>query len=235
MLYFNGKPESARVPVKAVIFDLDGTLLDTKEIYYDIIDIVFRKLHFPRVGREVLMEAASEAEFNWDMILPAGVMIRKEEVLLEVRTIIKEVSPPLFRQRTKLIAGAAEILKSLHGAGSRIGVVTSSRVTHLDMKMHAIEKTGVAELFDAVITPDDVRMKKPSPEPLYECAKRLGVTPAECVYVGDMGVDIKAGKSAGMKTVAVLTGFDDYVLLENEHPDVILETVASLMRTLTFS
>jgi HAD superfamily hydrolase (TIGR01662 family) len=228
VLHFNGKAESAGVPVKAVIFDMDGTLLDTKEIYYDIIDIVFRKLNFPRVGREVLVKAASEAEFNWDIILPAGVKARKEQVLLDVRAIIGEISPPLFRQRTKLFAGADEVLKSLRGAGSRIGVVTSSRTRYLDMKMRAIEDSGVAALFDAIITPDDVRMKKPSPEPLFECARRLAVAPGECVYVGDMRVDIKAGKSAGMKTVAVLTGFDGYDLLENEHPDVILETVASL-------
>ena len=234
VLHFNGKAGSAGVPVSAVIFDLDGTLLDTKEIYYDIIHIVFEKLGFPLVRREVLVEAAAEGEFNWDRVLPAGLTLRKEEVLLEVRAILEAISPPLFRQRTKLIAGADEILKSLHGAGSRIGVVTSSRIKHLGMKMHAIEKTGVAELFDAIITPDDVQMKKPSPEPLYECARRLGVAPGECVYVGDMRVDIKAGKSAGMKTVGVLTGFEDYDLLENEHPDLILDTVASLKNYFTF-
>jgi HAD superfamily hydrolase (TIGR01662 family) len=217
-----------------VIFDLDGTLLDTREIYYDIIDIVFEKLDFPRVPKEVLVEAAAEGEFNWDRVLPAGLTLRKEEVLLEVRAILEAISAPLFRQRTKLISGADEILKSLRGAGSRIGVVTSSRKKHLGMKMHAIKKTGIPELFDAIITPDDVQMKKPSPEPLYECAKRMGVSPGECVYVGDMRVDIKAGKSAGMKTVGVLTGFEDYDLLENEHPDLILETVASLKNYFTF-
>ncbi len=50
----------------------------------------------------------------------------------------------------------------------------------------------------------------------------------ECLYVGNMRLDIKAGKSVGMKSIGVLTGFDDYDLLENEHPDLIIETVASL-------
>jgi len=234
MLYFNGKSETTRVPVKAVIFDLDGTLLDTKEIFYDVINIVFKKLNFPGVGREALAEAAAYGEFNWDMVLPAGLKVRKEEVLLQVRAIIEEISPPLFRERTKPIAGADEILKSLHGAGSKIGVVTSSRKRHLDMKMQSLEESGVAVLFEAIITADDVQMKKPSPEPLYECARRLGVAPGECVYVGDMRVDMKAGKSAGMTTVGVLTGFDDYDHLENEHPDLILESVASLKHHLSF-
>jgi pyrophosphatase PpaX len=234
MLYFNGKAKTTRVLVKAVMFDLDGTLLDTKEIFYDVINIVFKKLSFPHVGREVLVEAAAEGEFDWDMLLPAELKVRKEEVLLQVRAIIEEISPPLFRKRTRPIAGADEILKSLHGAGSKIGVVTSSRMRHLEMKMSALEKSGVAVLFDAIVTADDVQLKKPSPEPLYECARRLGVAPGECVYVGDMRVDLKAGKSAGMTTVGVLTGFDDYDHLENEHPDLILESVASLKHHLSY-
>ena len=233
MIYFNGKAETPRVPVKAVIFDLDGTLLDTKEIFYDIINIVFNKLNFPGVGREALAEAAAEGEFNWDMVLPAGLKVGKEEALLQVRAIIEEISPPLFRKRTRPIAGAEEILKSLHRAGSKLGVVTSSRKRHLDMKMHALEESGSVVLFDAIITADDVQMKKPDPEPLYECARRLGVAPGECVYVGDMRVDLKAGKSAGMTTVGVLTGFDDHDHLENEHPDLILDSVASLKHHLS--
>jgi HAD superfamily hydrolase (TIGR01662 family) len=234
MLYFNGRPETPRVLVKAVIFDLDGTLLDTKEIFYDIINIVFNKLNFPGVGREALAEAAAEGEFNWDMVIPGGLKVRKEEVLLQVRTIIEEISPPLFRERTRPIAGAGEILKFLYGAGSKIGVVTSSRMKHVEMKMHALEESGTAVLFDAIITADDVQMKKPDPEPLYECARRLGVAPGECVYVGDMRVDLKAGKSAGMTTVGVLTGFDDHDHLENEHPALILDSIASLKHHLSF-
>ena len=234
MIYFNGKAATPRVRVRAVIFDLDGTLLDTKEIFYDVINIVFEKLSFPRLGREVLVEAAAEGEFNWDMVLPAGLKVRKEEVLLQVRAIIEEISPPLFRKRTRPIAGAEEVLKSLHGAGSKLGVVTSSRKRHVDMKMHALEESGTAVLFDAIITADDVQLKKPDPEPLCECARRLGVTPGECVYVGDMRVDLKAGKSAGMTTVGVLTGFDDLDHLENEHPDLILDSVASLKHHFSF-
>ncbi len=234
VLYFNGKADGAEVPVKAVLFDLDGTLLDTKAIYYDIIHRVLEKLDLPLVRKEVLVEAAAEGEFNWDVVLPPGLKDRKEEVLRKARAMIEEISPPLFRERTTLIAGADESLKALHGAGSRIGGVTSSRTRHLEAKMHAFEKSGVDVLFDAMITADDVQMKKPAPEPLYACARRLGVAPGECVYVGDMRVDIKAGKSAGMKTVGVLTGFDDYDHLKNEHPDVILETVALLRNTFTF-
>jgi phosphoglycolate phosphatase len=234
MLYFNGKTKTPRVPVKAFIFDLDGTLLDTIEIFYDIINLVFKKLSFPGVAREALAEAAAEGEFKWDMVLPAGLETRKEEVLLKVRASIEEISPPLFRQRTKSIAGVDGVLKFLHGAGSKIGVVTSSNMKNVEMKMHALEESGIVSLFGAIITADDVQMKKPSPEPLYECARRLGVAPSECVYVGDMRVDLKAGKSAGMTTVGVLTGFDDYDHLENEHPALILDSVASLKHHLSF-
>jgi phosphoglycolate phosphatase-like HAD superfamily hydrolase len=63
---------------------------------------------------------------------------------------------------------------------------------------------------------------------LLECARRLGENPEKCAYVGDATVDIVAGKAAGMRTIAVLTGVDDYEAIKAEDPDMILESVSQL-------
>ncbi len=232
MLYLKKKKDDPGFRIKAVIFDLDGTLLDTKEIFFIILDEVFQEFRFPMVSRELLVEAAADGEFNWDMVLPEEIRTHKEAILPKVRDVIHKISPPLFLERAELIAGADEFLRVLSSAGVKIGLVTSTNSRQLDVKLHPLRKSGIDRLLGAVVAADDVQKRKPAPEPLLECAARLGVPPGECVYVGDMRVDIRAGKSAGMRTVGVLTGFDSCPILKAENPDMILDTVASLQEKL---
>jgi HAD superfamily hydrolase (TIGR01509 family) len=232
MLYLKKKEDDPGFRIKAVIFDLDGTLLDTKEIFFIILDEVFQEFRFPVVSRELLVEAAADGEFNWDKVLPEEIRTYKEEILPKVWDVIHKISPPLFLEKAELIAGADDFLRVLYSAGVKIGLVTSTNMRQLDMKLHPFRKSGTDSLLGAIVTADDVEKRKPAAEPLLECAGRLGVPPGECVYVGDMGVDIRAGKSAGMKTIGVLTGFDSCEILEAEGPDMILDTVVSLQEKL---
>jgi HAD superfamily hydrolase (TIGR01509 family) len=232
MLYLKERQDDPGFRIGAVIFDLDGTLLDTKEIFFIILEQVFQEFRFPMVSRELLVEAAADGEFNWDMVLPGEIRTHKDEILPKVWEVIHRISPPLFLERSALIAGADELLKALSGAGAKIGLVTSTNMRQLDVKLHPFRKSGTEHLLGTIVTADDVEKKKPAPEPLLECAGRLGVPPGECLYVGDMRVDIRAGKSAGMKTIGVLTGFDSSGTLEAENPDMILDTVASLQEKL---
>jgi phosphoglycolate phosphatase-like HAD superfamily hydrolase len=91
---------------------------------------------------------------------------------------------------------------------------------------------GLEKQLEVIVTADDVRHKKPAAEPLVQCSEKLGVSAEKCVYVGDTRVDIRAGKAAGMGTVGVLTGFDDYDTLKNETPDAIIGSIAQLSETL---
>jgi HAD superfamily hydrolase (TIGR01509 family) len=232
MLYLKKRQDDPGFRIGAVIFDLDGTLLDTKEIFFIILEEVFQEFRFPMVSRELLVEAAADGEFNWDMVLPEEIRTHKDEILPKVWAVIDRISPPLFRDRSTLIAGVEELLKALSGAGAKIGLVTSTDMRQLDVKLYPFRKSSTDHLLGAIVTADDVEKRKPAAEPLLECAGRLGVPPGECVYVGDMRVDIRAGKSAGMKTIGVLTGFDSCGILEAENPDMILDTVASLQEKL---
>ena len=81
---------------------------------------------------------------------------------------------------------------------------------------------------EVVIAADDVPRKKPAADPLLECSWRLGVRAEDSVYVGDSRTDVQAGIAAGMKTVAVLTGFDLRVALIKENPDAVMDSIAGL-------
>lgn len=100
------------------------------------------------------------------------------------------------------------------------------------MKMEPLKSAGVDKLFEVIITSDDIEKRKPAPDPLLACAQRLRVQSSKCVYVGDTRIDMKAGKAAGMKTVGVLTGFDNYDMLANEDPDAIINSIRNLVEVL---
>ena len=116
--------------------------------------------------------------------------------------------------------------------GAKIGLVTSTPAQNMAAKMIPVSKAGLEHLLEVIVTADDVRNKKPSPEPLVQCSEKLGAPLEKCVYVGDTRVDIRAGKAAGMKTVGVLTGFDDFDALKNELPDAIINSIAQLSEIL---
>jgi phosphoglycolate phosphatase len=218
--------------VDAVLFDLDGTLIDSAPIYYAIIDVIFDRLGIPPVPQSILLEAMKNGEFEWEIVLPDEMKNRKAQLVAKARSIIDEIAPSMFHDQVKLIPGTAAALIEIATKGLRLALVTSTLREYMAIKLAPLAEAGVADVFEVVITADDVQNKKPHAEPLVMCSDKLGLAPGDCVYVGDTRVDIKAGKAAGMQTVAVLTGFDDYDALEREKPDVIIESVADLKVTL---
>jgi HAD superfamily hydrolase (TIGR01509 family) len=221
-----------KLKVEAVLFDLDGTLIDSAPIYYQIIDIVFERLRVPPVSRKTLQEAMDDGDFDWDYVLPDPMKSRKEELIAEARKIIDDIAPPMFRQQIKLIPGAAEICKKIAAQGMKIGLVTSTPTDYISVKLTPLREAGVENLLQVIITADDVVNKKPHAEPLIKGSKDLSVAIEHCVYVGDTRVDIRSGNAAGMKTVGVLTGFDDFKALKRENPDAIIDSIAQLDETI---
>jgi len=219
------------IAADAVIFDLDGTLIDSAPIYYALIDVIFSRLNIPRVPRSVLLEAMQNGDFEWDLVLPEDMQDRKESLIEQARGIIDDLAPSMFHEQLKLIPGTAAALNAFAGEGLRLAMVTSTPREYLDIKFVPLAAEGLETLFEIVITADDVQNKKPHAEPLVLCSDNLGLSPENCVYVGDTRVDIKAGKAAGMQTAAVLTGFDDYDALKKEEPDIIIEKVSDLTVT----
>jgi phosphoglycolate phosphatase len=218
--------------VDAVIFDLDGTLIDSAPIYYELIDVIFKRLGIPPVGRQVLLEAMQDGEFEWDFVLPDGMKPCKEEVIKNARKIIDDIAPSMFRQQVKLIPGTAQVLKEIAAEGLRLALATSTLREYMAVKLAPLRKAGIENLLEVIITADDVRNKKPHAEPLLKCSRMLGLDSGQCAYVGDTRVDIRAGKAAGMQTVGVLTGFDGYEALKNEKPNIIINSIADLFNSL---
>lgn len=216
----------------AVIFDLDGTLIDSTDVYLRILNVAFERLSLPLFSKEDILDLLIEGDFDWNKILPTDLEGRKEEIIQKAMEIIRKIYPQIFREEVKLIPGAADILREISMGDMKIGLVTSTDAKYLAPKLHPLQASEVENLLQVIITTDKIPNKKPSADPLIECGKRLRVEMERIVYVGDSRIDIRAGKAAGTMTVGVLTGVDDYEALRAENPDAILDSVVALREIL---
>lgn len=206
--------------INAVFFDLDGTLLDTKEQIEKIVNETFREIGIPPVGRGYFLG-----------LLKKGLGMRYH--LAEV-----EKKPELYARATdvfvrnyskkigsmKQIEGTEDLLQRLHDKGIRTGICTSQRA---QMLMLTLEKFGLHA--DLAISRDDVKNGKPAPDQITLLCKKLSVNPKNALVVGDWTGDMAAGKSAGTMTAGVLTGLCTREELKETGPDYILESAKGVM------
>lgn len=214
--------------IEAVIFDLDGTLIDSVPAYFKILEVIVSRLNLPPVSKEAVSELMREGMAAWEVLIPEEMKDRKEELRQEILRLSMEISPEVFQKEVELIPGAPEIFSQLSESEIKIGLVTSTHAKFLDGKLLPLKNRGIDKFIAEVITIEDTPEVKPAPDPLIECARRLGVAEEKSVYVGDSYVDLRAGKAAGMMTVGVLTGVDDYETLKREDPDMIVESIFDL-------
>jgi len=214
--------------VDAALFDLDGTIIDSVEIYHRIVDVTLSRLGLPPVTKDRLRDAAETGEFDWQRVFPEKIEPMDTDVVEAAWKIVEEISPRMFTDVVKLIPGAADMLTRVAESGLTIALVTSTPRKSMPLKMVPLVDAGIRHFFDTIITSDDTAKRKPAADPLLECLNRLGIAPDKSVYVGDTRVDIKAGKAAGTKTIGVLTGFDDLISLQGEQPDAIITSIAEL-------
>jgi HAD superfamily hydrolase (TIGR01509 family) len=216
------------IEVEAILFDLDGTIIDSVEIYYKIVWVVLDKLHLPRVSTKQIQKANRDGTFLWEKLFPAAMFSDHPQLKDEAWAIARQISPKMFNGQIKLLPGAKEVLQQISAKGFKIAVVTSTPRQNMEAKLKPLKESGILHLLEEIITADDTVKKKPAADPLLECSKRLAVETEKCVYVGDTQIDIRAGKAAGTVTIGVLTGFDDHEMLKREHPDAIIESLGNL-------
>ena len=92
--------------LEGLIFDLDGTLIDSVGIYYTMMESVFERLHWPRVSREIMRKAIKDDGFEWGLVLPAGSGRSKEDLIAAAREVIRDMYPRVFEDRVNVVPGA---------------------------------------------------------------------------------------------------------------------------------
>jgi pyrophosphatase PpaX len=216
--------------IKAIIFDMDGTLIDSMDLYHAILRDIMESLGMElTLSRELLFETLSQGKKLSDIIFPPDMNNRKGTVERFSTLAMNALKDTFSRCDVELIDGVIPLFKKLKDRGFRLAIVTSS-IT--EMVVPFLKAKNLHSYLNCVLGRTEVPQLKPLPDPLLKCMEILNVEPRESVYVGDSAVDIQAGKAAGAWTVGVLTGTSDLNRLKAQGPDVILDSVGDLLTVL---
>ena len=182
--------------IEAVVFDLDGVLLDTEEVWSE----ARRQLVEERGGRwhegaQRAMMGMSSHEWSRYMHDELGLAESPEEISAEVVRRLEA----LYREHLPLVPGALEAVRRL-AAHWPLAIASSSNRPLIDL---FLESTGTAELFRATVSSEEVSRGKPAPDVYLEAARRLGVEPGRCAAIEDSENGIRSAAVAGMRVIAI--------------------------------
>ncbi len=210
--------------IKAVLFDLDGTLLDTKPFIVASFHHVC-SLHGLDVITEEMIQSLGGASLHdtYRHYHPDHDL----EMLCQAHCEFQDGNPEMIRLFPESLAA----LSNLTELGLRSGVITSR---HSNARV-LMEATRILEYFSVVVTCDDIKYPKPHPESMLLALDQLGLGPDEVVFVGDMEADILLGRNTGVRTIGVSCGFSSTEEMRRFNPDHAIETldeIAALVRSL---
>jgi pyrophosphatase PpaX len=185
-------------PPPALLFDLDGTLVDTIELIMQSMEFAFADFDGPRPSRELWLEGLG-IPLRTQLAAHARTAEQLEWMIARYRLFQGEHHDRM----TLLYPGVAEVLAALRADGHPMAIVTS--------KFHAgavkaLTHVACIEHFGAIIGGDSAEFAKPRPEPVLLALEKLGRAPDNAIMIGDSPHDIRAGNAAGVETAAVLWG-----------------------------
>jgi pyrophosphatase PpaX len=204
--------------VRAVLFDLDGTLIDT-------LDLILASMRY--TTEKVLGAALPDDVLMRNVGVPLIVQMREldaekaEDMLLVYREHNARVHDSLIKE----YPGVHEALSQILASGRKLGVVTS-KGRHVAEKGLAL--FGLQDFLSVLVTFDDVPKHKPDPYPLEYAAGQMGVSAGDCAYVGDSPFDIIAANAAGCLSIAALWGVASQERLREAGPALTAESMAQV-------
>jgi pyrophosphatase PpaX len=208
--------------INTVLFDLDGTLIDTNELIISSFLHTLEHYYPNRYKREdVLPFLGPTLRETFEPMDPTKV----DEMIATYRKYNLAHHDTFVTEFPTVL----ETVKILKERGYKVGIVTTKLS---DVVMKGLKLTKLDSYFDVIVALDHVEKAKPDPEPIFNALKQLGSQPEEAIMVGDNYHDILAGKNAGTKTAGVAWTIKGRDYLEKFDPDYILEEMADLLKIL---
>ncbi|GIP40282.1 pyrophosphatase PpaX [Paenibacillus sp. J31TS4] len=205
--------------IRTLLFDLDGTLIDTNEL------IIATFLH--------VLEGKTAEPFTRDHIIPNMGLPLMEQLLMftgrtEVEDLVQAYREYNVRMHDELVREfphVREVVAALHEQGIRMGVVTNkiSRTAQMGLKV-----AGLENYMDVIVAEDDVMNGKPDPEGILKAIEALGAEPETTVMVGDSQYDLQAAKRAGVRSAGVAWSSKGEEFLRQFEPDFLLTDMRDL-------
>ena len=191
-----------------ILFDLDGTLVDTAPDFIEALNALRAEINLPplapshQTSTRMIEVAVTE---GLPALVAAGLAITTDhpESLLWQKRLLKAYQQNLGLY-SKLFPGIEALLQTLEQRQIPWGIVTNKH----EAQTHPLLKTlGLSHRAACIVCGDTTAYAKPHPEPLFYACRQIGVSPTHCIYIGDAERDIIAGNAAGMTTIAALFGY----------------------------
>lgn len=218
--------------IKAVIFDSDGTLVDTTRLIIEgfkqvLVDFGYKKFAIDEI---VIQDIGGHIADVFSAILS---LPPTSEIILSMVGHLDVVQDEIASEMIKPYPHEKETLNRLKALKIKIGLFTSGTPYQVQRNFNIVG-INATSTFDSMITQVDMVASKPSPEGLLLCAKKLGVSVDNIMYVGDHSVDISAGRSAHVAlTVGISHGFHQEVELRTAGADKVIHDLKELLELIT--
>jgi len=205
--------------IRTILFDLDGTLIDTNELIMISFKHTFEKygLSFPEEETK---------KFNGPPLIDTFQSIHPEKAE-EMVIAYQEYNHAVHDEYVKSFPNAAETLEQLKQRHINLGIVSTKMRKGVDM---GLSITGLDRFFDTIITLDDVRHPKPHPEPVIKAMEDLQADVSSTLMVGDNYHDIEAGKNAGVQTAGVAWSHKGKDFLLTYEPTYMIDDMEDLLK-----
>lgn len=211
--------------IRAVLFDLDGTLVDTMEAFHKMVNDILRGFGVSERGfsENVKLVGKPSKTIVETILRETGLSLDAEEFS---RIMFREWVYNYMPRYGRLYPDSLKVLRELKGRGYLLGVVSNTSREELP---HYLENFKIKGFFNVAVSSGDVENPKPSPEPVVKAVRALSVNPSEAVMVGDRPEDVEAGRLAGTRTIAVSRGFRPRSELEAAKPDLIISELSEML------
>lgn len=195
---------------KLAIFDFDGTLIDAYDSIYKTICFICEKLNHEKFDFEKVKRAVGGGDLKL-----ISTLFNEKDVKI-AHSLYRENYLNFLKNNVKVIDGVYEFLDELKNKNIKIAGATNRARFSL---VQLLKETKIEKYFDLVLCAEDVKNPKPDPEMILKIIEKFKVSKKEVFFVGDMDIDYKTGKNAGIDTYIVLTGSSKRVdFLEYENP-----------------
>lgn len=183
---------------KAIIFDMDGVLVDSQAFHFATDMITLQQNGYPEATLEDVKPFAGMSSIDlWEKYIELFGLKESAPFLVEAHDVVR--MDMLKTTEFEPVAGIPELLKMLSGIDIRLAVASSSRYVFIN---HILEKLGIKDYFEVVMSSQHLEHCKPHPEVFLKTAEELGLKPEECIVIEDSGNGVKAAYNAGMKCIA---------------------------------
>jgi HAD superfamily hydrolase (TIGR01509 family) len=207
--------------IRSVVFDFDGTLVDSMKIIFEALNEALSKRNLPTIGLDLLGRMAGRPIsdiINAKMYVP-------EPTIKTIEEDVFKAYVEFCRMSCQLLPNVENTLKVLKSKGVKLGLLTTTPRKPLKV---VVRKLAIGNYFEIMLAKDDAK-SKPDPDGLKQIITEFGIRKDECLYVGDSPIDILTGKAAGIRTIAITTGVTTMEQLKENTPDSIITDLEQLL------